>query len=239
MHHIEVSLDGPPAVQNLQRPRKDGRDAYHHPAELIAEALATGKEVRIRTTVTGETVQQMPQFVDFFADAFGERVKVVFTAMMHLEAAPGGLTPPEPDLFARNFGSALDRASARGVLVGHCVVSVEALVLDVTREANRTVYLLPNRTVARHCEPFWLEDARDFPSSVFARYEPKLGRLAVDETKYRESFYGVVPLRCETCACVAACAGHPSSWGWNEAHAGDRECEVRRGVMLEILKRAV
>ena len=239
MQRIDVSLDGPAAVQNLQRPRKDGGESYHRPAELIAEALAAGVEVRIRTTVTGETVQQMPQFVDFFADAFGERIRVMFAAMMELEAAPGGFNSPEPDLFARNFGAALDRGRARGVHVGHCVVSIETLVLDAGREVNRTVCLLPNRTVARHYEPFWLGDARNFSSSVFARFEHPLGCLVVDERKHQESFHGVLPPRCHTCACVAACAGYPSSWGWNEVHPGDHECEVRRGVMREILRRAV
>ncbi len=239
MQSIEVSLDGPPAVQNRQRPRKDGRDSYHHPAALITEGLARGKGVIIRTTITGETVGQMAEFVNFFADAFGKRIKVVFTAMMDLEGAPGGFAPPEPDIFIKNLGTALDHATARHVQVGHCVVSLEALILDATREANRTVCLLPNRTVARHSEPFWLDDARKFSSSVFARYEPRLGRLTVDGRRHRESFNGVLPSRCRTCACAAACAGHPSSWGWDEAHPGDDECEVRRGVMLEILRRAV
>ena len=239
MQHIDVSLDGPPSVQNLQRPRKDGRESYAHPAKLIAEALAAGKEARIRATITGETVRQMPQFVDFFADAFGQRIKVVFSAMMELEAAPGGCSSPEPDLFGKCFGAALERGKARGVQVRHSVVSMESLLLDAAREANRVICLLPNRTVARHCEPFWLDDARNFSSSVFARFEPLSGRLALDGRRHRESLHGVLPPRCRTCACVAACAGHPSSWGWNEARPGDGECEVRRGVMLEILKRAV
>jgi len=239
MHRIDVSLDGSPDIQNRQRPRKDGCDSFVQPAALIREANAAGREVYIRTTVTEATVQHMTYFVDYFAEMFGKRVSIVFNAMTQLGNMQEGCSAPAPAFFVENFGYALDRACAIGVNVVHPVISVDTLLVDPYAAIDRMVCLLPNQMIARHSEPYWLKDAANNSSSVFGCVNRLNQRLNIDEDAFRNSIEGVFPQHCRSCVCVGACVSHPSSWGWNASHPGDRDCSIHTGLTMEVLKRLV
>jgi uncharacterized protein len=65
--HLNISLDGPPRIQNRLRPRQGGGPSW----PLIRKALKVFEEQQVpysfQTTVTRPTVQEMPAMVRFFA----------------------------------------------------------------------------------------------------------------------------------------------------------------------------
>lgn len=68
--HIDmvwISCDGPSAVQDLMRPRQDGRPASPVIEKNIKAFVAAGKRIGIRATISGINIYRQTEMIDFFS----------------------------------------------------------------------------------------------------------------------------------------------------------------------------
>jgi len=63
---LNISLDGPPDIQNLQRPTKFNGPSYPHVKATIDTLEKKGLEYAIRSTITSDSVILMPEILKFF-----------------------------------------------------------------------------------------------------------------------------------------------------------------------------
>ncbi|MCC9312335.1 radical SAM protein [Kitasatospora sp. RB6PN24] len=115
---LTVSMDAAPARQQSQR-IYGTRHNVSDTIETIRFLAANSAEFRVRSTITGETVEYMDETVRFFAD-LGVR-------FLHFEpVGPSGTTTagrlrryssPSPEIYATNLIKAMDAARGTGLAV--------------------------------------------------------------------------------------------------------------------------
>ncbi len=127
---VVLSLDGPTDIQNRYRHRRDGWGSFGtvaHNAHILSEGQA---ELSIRTCVTAETVNRLPDIAAWLCQEF-RPVSVCFEPVQ--PSAPSeaaGLIPPDPWQFAQSF------IEAARILEAHGVAPVYAAADITTRRVS-------------------------------------------------------------------------------------------------------
>ncbi len=67
---MSVSLDGPPDIQNYQRPLASGKDSYGVVAENLKYMDEADFKYGLRSTITNHNVLQMKETVALFLESF-------------------------------------------------------------------------------------------------------------------------------------------------------------------------
>jgi len=108
---VTVSFDGPPDVQNRQRPHVNGGGSFEQVMSFIEVLRSHSVRFGIRSTVTEVNVRRLEEMVDFFAEEAG-------CQQVHLE--PVFLSGrcrelPSYEEFAKTYLRAMDRTRGRKV----------------------------------------------------------------------------------------------------------------------------
>ncbi len=61
---VNISLDGPPHIQNLQRPFRSGRASYDVVARNLKALVDAGRRVSVRATVTNASLESMEETIE-------------------------------------------------------------------------------------------------------------------------------------------------------------------------------
>jgi len=112
---ITLSFDGPPDLQNVQRPKVGGAGSFDHVMSFIDVLRSHKKQFVIRCTVTDKNVGCLVELVDFFADTTGcDQIHfepVFFSG--RCRNTPSAV--PLPKVFAETYISAMQRARERRI----------------------------------------------------------------------------------------------------------------------------
>jgi uncharacterized protein len=110
---VSLSFDGPPDIQDSQRPRGTNRGSFDDVMAFIEVLRSHETFFAIRSTITDQSVHRLTELVDFFVDHTG-------CNMLHFEPLyPCGRchqTPdmaPAPEAFGEAFVAAMRRALER------------------------------------------------------------------------------------------------------------------------------
>ncbi len=111
-----VSLDGTAAVQDSQRPLRNGGPSFGRAISNIRRLVGAGRKVGIRPTVTASGVGRMVETIELAA-AEGI-VSVHFAKLIDSDRArASGLCAPDSEAFAEGFSNAFRRGLELGVAV--------------------------------------------------------------------------------------------------------------------------
>ena len=116
-HSVCLSCDGPPDIQDRQRPLANGSPSspmVQRTAEILRDHnIPCG----IRATVTKRTVHRMKEMVDYFVDVFGMR-------QLHFEPVHScgrcvttSVQGPSPEDYVQNYCEAWEHARERGAML--------------------------------------------------------------------------------------------------------------------------
>lgn len=107
--YLSVSVDGPPEIQDKQRPLMDGSGSSSAVMATIAKLVESGSDFHIRTTITNDTVGLMPQMVEFWAK---QGVRKLYLEPVALTGAceQDPALRPSPKDFSIEFNSAIKLA---------------------------------------------------------------------------------------------------------------------------------
>lgn len=114
--HVNISLDGPPHVQDRLRPLRSGLSSFDAVARNLQALVQAGRKMAVRSTVTAETLDSMPATVEL-AHEMG-------IATVHFEPVSitgrcnaSGVARPPADEFAERFLQCFLRGLALDVAV--------------------------------------------------------------------------------------------------------------------------
>jgi uncharacterized protein len=216
---IVLSLDGPPDIQNRQRPALHGRPSFGV-VERTARILSEGTvELILRSCVTSATVDRLPELARWIVREFRPSTVCFESLTSSPLSSAAGVLPPDPFRFARQFTAAARILAEHGIetvqsttdvsecRVAACPVGQDALIVSPDGAID-ACYLL---------EDEWRSHGLDLRlGSVDVA-----GRcFLIDEGALRRVRH--IPTRekslCANCFCRYHCAG-----GCHVHHRTDRE----------------
>jgi uncharacterized protein len=239
---VNVSLDGPPDIQDRNRRRADGGGSYADVAETLRYFARAGLHHGVRATVTAATVDRMREVVEWFAREFR-------LAYVHLEpvwlcgrCARSGERPPDDAAFEARFLEAAERGAALGLPVLYSGARLDALSSRFCAAPGDGFNVLPEGLVTSCYEVTEPDDPR---ARIFHYGRCEGGTFVFDEERLASlRCYSVEHLEhCADCFCRWHCAGdclaRALEASGSGAHAGTPRCELNRALTRAHLDRLV
>lgn len=231
LHKVVLSLDGPPPVQDRQRPRKDG-GAGSAQVETCARLLSdSSAELALRLCVTAETVSRLEEIVGYFLTRFRPG-SIAVEPMQEGAGRQEGWRPPAPWDFVRHFAKAYDFCEKYGVELIFSAAQIDRPGLSLCPVGNDGLILHPEGRLAG-CYLPPAEWRRQGLELEYGAIDTE-GRWSIDAT----ALQGVRACnvlhypRCDDCFCRWHCSGgchvHHSSPGGRRAR--DDFCVMTRAI---------
>ena len=117
---LTISTDGTPEVQNLQRPRRSGKQSSNHVERSIRRLVGAGCDFMVRATVTAESVGTLVNAVEYLG---GLGVTKIQFEPLSLAGRAAQITQsqqmsrPSPSEFADNLIGSIVRGAELGVSI--------------------------------------------------------------------------------------------------------------------------
>jgi len=205
---VSVSTDGPPDIQNRQRPLAGDKPSAPLVERTIRELVLAGAAFKVRCTVTTLNVHRLAECVEYWA-AMGVRYVHFEPINVAGRAAQGGMGLPDPDEYIANFISAVDVAQARsvGIINSAYMYLRSPTPCYCTTVAGDKLMVAPDGAVTLCYE---VQEC-DHPLSdfVIGRYDSERGEFVLDREKqarlYRLSVESYQ--ECRDCFAKYVCAG--------------------------------
>ncbi len=115
---ITMSADGPPEIQNIHRPLKNGGASSQIVEESIRRLVAHGKEFKLRVTVPYSTVSRMTDVVEWLHSLGGTQIHfepISIAGRASENTAGMTFSKPPVELFVENLQKAILRGNELGV----------------------------------------------------------------------------------------------------------------------------
>jgi sulfatase maturation enzyme AslB (radical SAM superfamily) len=199
---VEISCDGPPGIQDRQRPLAGGGPTSPHVARTARALREAGGRFLVRATITPESVERQTEIVAYLHEALGAtamRFEPVYRAAAY--------RPEQAEWFVNHFLAAQREARARG-----CDLSISGARLDeihgpFCNVLRHALHLLPDGA-ATAC--FFCTDGRGASAGGMAigGWDEMRGEYMLDteriEAHRRKALE--VPALCRDCLNVCHCA---------------------------------
>jgi uncharacterized protein len=239
---IGISLDGLPAIQNSQRPRRDGRGSFDQVAATLDRVQETHLPFGIRATVTQGSAPYLVKLVDLVAKRWPRcrslHAEPVFNCG---RCTTNGVAAPDDAAFVEAFLHAWRVARDRHVNLDYSGARLGLTTNAFCQAAEGNFCVTPTGRVTS-C--FEVSDIADPRAGVFffGRYHPGQGRFVFDREKLAGLRSLVVIKRafCADCFIKWHCAGdcaakvlHSCS-DWERA-AGSPRCAINQAISKELL----
>jgi uncharacterized protein len=110
LDEISLSLDGPPSIQDTQRPGKNGGGSHSSVARTIRALDRKGAAYGIRATVTDQSVARIPEIIEYLCQETGAQAFQIEPAFAHGRARLEQLELRQHAGFAKYFMEGYDIA---------------------------------------------------------------------------------------------------------------------------------
>ncbi len=241
---VNVSLDGPPEIQNHNRPCVNGQGS----SQTVEETLRYFEDRRfpygIRTTITAETAPRILEIVDWILARFKP-------TYLHLEpiwwcgrCATSGIQKPSDKAFVDGFLAALGRSRELGVEIHYSGARLDVLTSKFCAAPGDNFTVLPEGVVTSCFEITELDDPR---AAIFhyGRFQPETGSFRFDQqrlTALRRLSVEHLDF-CADCFCKWHCAGDCLAKVLNDSqapqHRGSTRCKLNRALTRASLEELV
>ncbi len=203
---MSLSFDGPPDMQNDQRPRADGKPSHPIVMKTIAAMDKRGFDYGIRMTVTPSSVASLPRMVQFLADNTGVKNVQVEPAFPRGRGKSMPIGGKSADAFIGAFMEAFNIAEDRGIRLFYSGADVDRITGTFCTAPSSALVVLQGGEISTCFEVHNLDHplAGDF---IF-------GKIADGKVQFDEAKWQIVAGRsidrlpyCEDCFCKYHCAG--------------------------------
>ena len=237
---VNVSLDGPHDIQDLNRPKASGAGSYADVHDTLKCFDAAGFHYGIRATITAATVNRMEEIVERLRDEFN-------FAYLHIEpvwacgrCTASGERPPPDGVFERNFVKASARAKALGIDIHYSGARLDVLTTKFCGAPGDGFSVLPEG-IATSC--YEITDPGAPLASVFhyGHYDQNARTFIFNAERLRmlrEMSVEHFPY-CSDCFCKWHCAGDCLAKVFRASrstrHEGSQRCALNRALTLAAL----
>ena len=208
IENATISIDGPPDIQDFQRPRPDGGPSFPMVSDTIRAFDEAGYPYGIRSTVTAESVFHLDEIVSYFCKHFGTRRIKVEPMYPRGRGVDSQVRPPDAVAFVENFRKARAIARDAGRDLEYSGVRLGTLTNVFCQAAGESCGVTPDGWITGCYEVLNPTDplaGRFF----YGHYDRRLKRLVVDDEKRKRLFDLSVENKpfCAKCFCKWHCAG--------------------------------
>lgn len=241
---ISLSVDGPPKIQDRQRPTKTGGSSSAFVEETIRFLDAENIQYGVRSTITALSMNQMAAVIDYF-------VSVSSSKRLHFEpvfesgrCASSGEAAPAHAEFAALFKQARLYARSKGVTLTIAGTNLQTKSCTFCGAGGDNFLVTPTGEVSTCVE---VTKKTDRHSDIFLIGElAEDGALHIDSQKLdylRARTVDNIP-DCQDCFAKYSCSGDcmvkvASETGSIFKTRGYNRCEINRSVLLEQIKEAL
>lgn len=232
---LSLSFDGPPEIQNQQRPQKDGSASFKQVMQTIAAFDRRNFNYSIRMTATPATLAQMPQAVEFLCSHTGVKQVQVEPAFARGRGKAVAVRAKEGNAFIRYFKQAYEIASAQGVHFFYSGARLEGLTRRFCTAPHEALVLLPSGEVSACFEVHNLK--HPLASSLI------IGKLNAGGLDLRTERWQCIMARqadaipfCHDCFCKYHCAGDCLGKTFDAQDRAGFRPSVRCRINRELLK---
>lgn len=234
---LNISVDGPPDIQDYFRPRTDGTASSKIIYDNLKFLDEKGFRYGVRATITEKTACRIEEIVRWFKAEFN-------ISFLHIEPVwdcgrckTSGEKPPADSEFIKYFLQGLKTANEIGVNLVYSGLRVDSLLSKFCGAAGDGFNVLPEGIVTSCYEITDSDDPRaevfhygqyDFTEKKFVFHEDKINRLlqlSVENIPY-----------CKDCFCKWHCGGDCLSKVFEASnsfyHEGSPRCEINRTLSL-------
>lgn len=204
---IGLSCDGPAAIQDQQRPRRDGRPTSHAVATTARIFAEMGVRFSLRTTITPASIERQAEIAEFLCETFAADTIYFEPAYRLPNQGDPYFTPVDAPRFAEYFLAAEDVAHACGkrlIFAGVRLDELHGPYCDVLRDS---LHLTPD---GRAVSCFFTIDGRHADSlpKVIGHFDTNTGTFILDERHIAEHRRqaAALPATCRACLCAYHCA---------------------------------
>lgn len=241
---ITVSLDGPPDIQDYNRPTASGQGSYTAVRETLRTFEEHGFPYSVRATVTASTAARMVEIVEHLA---GE----LKLSHLHLEpvwqcgrCASSGELAPGDEVFIPAFLAAVKRGRELGVEVSYSGARLGVLTSKFCAAPGDGFSVLPEGVATSCFEITELDDPR---AQIFhyGRYVEEEDAFVFDQERIaalRRLSVEHIPY-CQDCFVRWHCAGDCLAKVFQRSgaarHEGSQRCGLNRALTLASLEEMV
>jgi len=205
--HVSLSWDGPPKIQNLNRPLLNGNPSsplLEHTAQRFIEA---GKNFTVRATITSTSVRFLDEIYDYFVQNGIKR----FALEPEFECGrckTTGEVAPSSKIFIDNFAPLLKRAKNDGITVANSMGTIENFRTRYCGAAGINFCVTTDEMISSCYEVTNRSDARA-DVFLYGRYNRLTKSFECDEDKRRNLFERQIHnlSGCSSCAVKWNCGG--------------------------------
>jgi uncharacterized protein len=247
-HSVCLSCDGPPDIQDRQRPLADGSPSSPLVSRTAGVLRDHNVPCGIRATVTARTVHRMTEMVDYFIEVFGMR-------QMHFEpvhpcgrCATESIAAPSSLEFVEHFSAAWEHARSRNAFLRYSGCRLGWLTERFCAVDGDNFCLTPEGHMSSCYEvPDTSHPLAD--TLIFGRFDPTPQSFVVDQDKLAVLRRLNVTYKefCKSCFAKWNCGGdcpvkgitgHTNLLSDYSYKPGAR-CDINRELTLRSLRRAL
>lgn len=241
---VNVSLDGPPDIQDANRPQANGRGSFEGVSETLHFFDAKQFPYGIRATITASTVGRMEEVVSFLGREFHFRYLHLEPVWQCGRCLTSGEKPPRDDEFIDNFLKVSGQPNRHGVEVTYSGARLGVLTSKFCAAPGDGFTVLPEGGVTSCYE---ITEASDPRASIFhfGQFNPRSGRYDFAENRIKtlqKLSVENLPF-CQDCFCKWHCAGDCLAKVFEKSgsfvHEGSIRCRLNRALTLAGLDRLV
>ena len=242
-HSVNISFDGLPAYQDANRPTAAGKGSFAQVDRTMQRLCEAGVDFGIRTTVTADMVDRMPDIVDFVAERYPGIEQLHFEPVWECgRCATSADAMPSSEDFTRSYLAALERAREGGVRLVFSGARQDMLVDTFCKVSSGSFTVTPTGDVTACYEVSYASDPRS-ERFFFGRFDEERGDFVFNDAKLAELSELTVhnmPF-CTDCFCRWHCAGDCAAKvldGISLAdHHGSVRCQISRALTLNQIQR--
>ena len=238
-----VSLDGPPALNDLNRPTVNGLGSGARVMETLRAFDEVDFKYGVRITITARTVREMPEIVRTILER-SHPVKLQIEPVYDIGRGQRADLHVESEAFLQGYLESWEIARAHRVPLDYSSARIDTLTSRFCRAYGEGFSVTPKGNVSGCFEVY--DETADFAEDViFGSFDEVAGSYSFDDAKLAKLRAHDVMSQswCDGCFARWHCSGdcpnktrHASGGG---EFAGMPSCEITRGIVLHQLVRKI
>ncbi|MBS3079296.1 radical SAM protein [Candidatus Pacearchaeota archaeon] len=239
--HLNISLDGPEDIQNSQRPKPRNLPSYEDVMRTITYLEGKKFKYGIRATITAESVDRMPEIIEFFhsistSDSF--HVEPLFECG---RCKTTNAKAPEPQTFLKRFLEARETAKKLGIKIYYSGARINCLSTSFCGASGENFFVNPNGNVIT-CPETSRETDPDFSMFHIGSYDSSTQSFRFHQDKIRllkSRTIDNIP-HCSNCFAKYNCSGDCPAKSYSQSrNLFDTSSNPRCLINRELLKQEI
>jgi radical SAM protein with 4Fe4S-binding SPASM domain len=228
---ISLSFDGPELIQNMHRPKANGKGSFSTVYETAKYFYNSKLNFAFRLTVSNYSVNHLKDIIDFFSEHFPSKAVGMELLNLYGRAKRSeNITQPDKEQFKEKLVEILEYAKKKSVIMSNSA-STE---YDYVRPVFCSSVGIPNWTVSVQGDVLACTRDEFREEFTFGKYDAQIQQLSIDEYKVAELRQMIVLNyeECKDCFCKYHCAGDCSD---RRLSSEGLDCKAIREIGLHVL----